>query len=408
MSWKERTESQLTVTTGDKKQYKPISINHSKSFEFNITQFDFVDITGSLVKRKKRKARKFPIEWYFVGEDHLDTAREFELSSEDERRWIVDHPLYGRILCEPLDLSFDNTDHNITKVTGTILETIDEDNPKSVEEPVDKIIADKATVDEAFAATFANEVIPNTDDKGKLTENVNALYNEGVKSVKNNVDAEAYFNLFNTANAKITRATADPLSAINAVQAAINYPFLFADSVKNRLTVLVNQFNKLRQSIATITSRSGKKIYENNAASLISSMAATAATPQTSDYGNRNDVLNTITPINEAFDSYLTDLDALQNANGGSVDSYIPDPNSLILLNDLVNFTISNLFAIALGAKQERSILLEDDSNAIILTHRFYGLDQQDLNLNLFISQNNVGLNELLLIKKGRKIIYYV
>ena len=235
MSWKDKVGNELIVTTGDKKTFRPISINHSKSYDWNSTQFDFVDIDGSLIKRRKRKARKFPIEWYFEGENNIDVADDFEESSKDERAWVIVHPYYGTITVQPIDLNFDNSEHNVTKITGTVLETITEDNPKSNVEPVDKIIADKATTDEAFAQSFSNDVTPSVSDKNSLVANNTNLYNQGAKIVTNTVDAENYFNLFNTANSKIVNATGKPLDAIRALQAAISYPYLFADNVKNRI-----------------------------------------------------------------------------------------------------------------------------------------------------------------------------
>jgi hypothetical protein len=69
---------------------------------------------------------------------------------------------------------------------------------------------------------------------------------------------------------------------------------------------------------------------------------------------------------------------------------------------------ISNLYSIAFAAKQEREYVLDKDSNPILLTHKFYGLDKNDVNLEKFISTNDIGLTEILNIRKGRKIVYYV
>lgn len=409
MSWKEKIETELIVTTGDKKQFKPQWQNATKSYDFNISQFDFVNVRGSLIKRQEPKAREFPIEWYFQGEENVDVADDFEESSKDKRSWVVNFPYYGRVVCHPIKLTFDNSVHNITRITGVLFETIEEDNPKTSVNPVDKIIADKSTTDETFAESFANDVVPSVSDKNSLTANTAAFYNEGAKSVKNTVDAETYFNLFNTANAAILDATDEPLAAIRAVQAVITAPYLFVDNIKGRLTTIVNQWERLRLTIDTITTKSGKKIYESNGSALISTMAATSATPQSeSDYGNKTNVLATINPILLAYNQYLADLDLLQSPNGGNPDNYIPDADSLIALNHLVNYTIANLYIIALGAKQERSIIVEDNTNIIILAHRFYGLKADDSTISTLILQNGIGLNKLLQIKKGETIIYYI
>jgi hypothetical protein len=69
---------------------------------------------------------------------------------------------------------------------------------------------------------------------------------------------------------------------------------------------------------------------------------------------------------------------------------------------------LSQLFVIAVGAQQQRRYVLSVDSNPIILSHRFYGPSEDDSNLDRFISQNNIGINEILQLKKGREVIYYV
>jgi hypothetical protein len=119
-------------------------------------------------------------------------------------------------------------------------------------------------------------------------------------------------------------------------------------------------------------------------------------------------VISIIDILYAYLNAYLARLDDLQSNNYSSTDSYIPDPQSLFDLTSLVNKTIANLFKIALGAKQERIVYLDKSSNVINLTHRFYGLDPDDLNIQSFISTNKIGINEMLNIKKGRKIVYYL
>lgn len=409
MSWLERTQTEYIITTGDGKRFKPLWIRASFSYEFNVSQFEFPDKSGSLVKRNQPKGRSFSISIYFQGEDHLDEAEDFRVSANDPRAWVIDHPLYGRLTVQPISLEFNNDDSNVSLISGNVIETITEDNPKLSTSAVDKIVADKAKTDENLSASYGNEVDPTVNDINDLKGNASTVYSNGAKTLKANLDAEKYFNLFNDANSAIINASADPLAAIRKTQALISYPFLFKNSVKERLNLLVSQFNLLRGSLSSITTRNQKKLYENNMGSLISTMAATTATPQDDeDYGNRADVIDSIKPITESYNQYIIDLDGLQSINGGGVDSYIPDADSLIALNALVNFTVANLFNIALGAKQERSIILEDDSNVIITTHRIYGLDDEDKNMDKLISQNYLGLNSILQLRKGERIIYYV
>jgi hypothetical protein len=407
MSWPDKIQNDFLITCGDGKQYKVNWLNATKSVEFNLSEFEFPGLEGTLVQRGTPKGRRFEIEVYFQGENNIDVSDAFEISTKDPRPWIVLHPMYGTITVQPAVLNFDDTRYNVTKITGTLLETITEDSPKNRVVPSDKILNDKAALDDIFSNSFANDIpSPSVQDINVLSANTLSVYNEGKKSIKDTADAEGYFNAFNTANAAIANATSEPLAAINAVQAMINAPALFQDSVKNRVNSFVGQLNQLRISLETITTRAEKKIFENNTGCIISAIAMASVTSP--DYLNNRDVLAISDLITDAYDTYVEDLDGLQSDNGGSPDSYMPDANSMIGLNNIINFTLSNLFDIALNSKQERSIILEDDSNIILLAHRFYGLNQEDTTIDDLMNQNEIGLNEILSIRKGRKIVYYV
>lgn len=409
MSWITKSETvEFSITTGDGKEYKPLWNPGSTSKEFNVSEFDYPNLPGTLFNKQMPRGSKFPMEFYFQGENHLDVWKAFNASADDRRAWKIVHPYYGNLVVQPLDMDTDHTKFNVSRVTINFGETITEDSPKTSTNPVDKISNDKMSFDELQSKVFVTNVIIDTKSIVTLSSNNSKIYAIGSKKIKLTPDAEAYFNFFNSANTAILNATAEPLQAIRALQTMIGYPALLVDSVSNRMNVLVNQFNLLHDSIETIIDGKSKRIYENNAGALISAMALTTATPRDGDYANRNEVYTEIKKLSNSYNLFSSDLDLLQTANGGSVDSYVADADSMIGLDSLVNYTISNLFTIALNAKQERSIILEEDSNIISLAHRFYGLEANDKSIEVLMNSNEIGLNELLEVRKGRKILYYV
>lgn len=408
MSWQEKIKTALIITTGDGREYKPLWKNAQQSTDFNVSEFDFINTPGTLVDRREPKGRKFPLEIYFQGDEHLEQAEAFRISANDKRAWTVSHPLYDIIVCHPSSLTFDNTDLNVTKITGTLFETITSDKPKSTVSPVDKITEDKSTLDEVCAATFEATVIPAASDVSDMKDSTQQAYNSG-SLVARGDDAQNYFNYFNTAQAAILSATVEPLAAMRAAITFLNAPALFVDTVQARFNLLQTQFEALQNSLPSIFSPNEKRIYQAQGTAIVSSMALAAATPQTAaEYGSMEAVLDMAENLLDNYNAFLLDLDGLQTNNGGLEDSYIPDPAPLTGLNELISFTVTSLFDIALEAKQERALYLEEDSNPIVLTHRFYGLDSADELLDYFIATNQIGLNELLQIKKGRKIVYYV
>ncbi|HTH58238.1 MAG TPA: hypothetical protein VL728_19465 [Cyclobacteriaceae bacterium] len=414
MSWLDRIKHDLIITTGDGKKYKPEWINATKSKEYNIADFDFPEKAGTLRRRSMPRGRKYRLELYFQGEDHLDQSEDFETSADDSRPWRISHPFWGIIYAQPDGLEFDNTVHNVSKITCNVMETILDNNPVVTHDPADSILQANDSLMGTTSTSFAEKVpSPSVHDVNVMSAATANTFNSAYQKIKKTSDAQNYYNLFQSANSAIINASNDPLFAMQKIQAMINAPFQFADSAQNRITLLLNQFNKLRTSISTLLSPSSKRIYEAMGNTIISGLCACAVTPRTkdynsvSDYNNRGDAFDVIGKLTDNFNLYLSDLDSLQTPNGGEADSYIPDYDSLSGLNDMVSLTISNLFQIAVNAKQERTIILEKDSNVVLLAHRFYGLQADDTTIDDFIKQNNIGLNELMILNKGRKIIYY-
>jgi hypothetical protein len=408
MSWIENINTDIVIQTGDGKQYFPLWRPTSKGIEYNVAQFEFINKAGTLVKRGTPKGTRYSFEVIFQGEQYLELAKAFEVSANDSRPWTILHPQFGTMIVQPVSLDFDYSAYNLVLVSGSIIETITETATKITIVPRDKVEFDKGALDMTYALNWENTQGITSIDETFLADTLEDIYNTGEKVAPNTDAASEYYNLFTEANAAILEATTEPLAAMRKIQAVLNYPALFADSVKNRINLLIEQYESLQGIIDNLDSQVEKKTFEAFGGAIISSIAQSAVTPLTGNYANKTDVLAIIDLILESWSGYIEDLDSMQDENGGLEGGFVPDFTSIAGLSSLVNFTVSNLFETALGARQERSILLEDDSNVILLAHRFYGLDADDTIIEEFMNNNNIGLSEILLIRKGRRLIYYV
>lgn len=406
MSWIDKIKNDLIITTGEGSVFKPSWINATKLVEYNVSEFEFPELKGTKVDKRTPLGRKFSLEIYFQGENHLDIAKDFEIACEDKRPWTVEHPLYDTLIVQPMSLLFDNSVMNITKITGTIIETIIDDNPKLSASPIDTIKVLKLSSDEILEAKLNALILPTDINDMTLTAKKNYNFTVPIITLPN--EAQTYTNLFNTAIGAINTATATPLLAMRAIISMITAPALFSISVKNRVNLLANQFISFRQNINGITRTSTKQIYQATAGTYISTMCYAASTPLDNDYSNTRKTNDILDFIIKNYNQYLEDLDLLQSQNGGNTSSFIPDAEALNNLASLVYTTIANLLSILISGKQERKIILEHDSNLIVLTHRLYGLDPDDINMLELIENNNWGLNEIFQIRKGTEVIYYL
>lgn len=418
MSWIERIKNDLVITTGDGKQFRPDYLNPTKSKEYNVAQFNFPGVAGTLVKRNKPQGAKYNLEFYFQGKFNIEEVKIFEVSADDERPWVLSHPIYDELIVQPISISFDNSNLNVTKVLCTVIETITEDNPKVTTDPVDRIANEQKDLLGVFESQFGGVEIDVSGIK-LLQANSDVIYNDAYGKIKLTIDATEFSNRYQNARAAFLDATAKPVAAMQKMNDFITYVAEFkvevevigdfnVSAVKNRIDILRAQYESIVSTIDTVTGAVNKAIFANNVGVIISTMCLSSSTPEQGDYGSANDVLSAMESILDVYNNYLDDLDSLQSENGGAPDSFIPDFSALIALSNLVTYTVANLYNIALNSKQERSIICEENTNLIILAHRFYGLTIDDSSILTMMRTNNIGLNGILQIRKGTRIVYYI
>ena len=402
MSWIERIQSELQITTGDGRQFSVLWKPHTKVAEYNVAEFDFPKVAGTLVKRGTVRGARYDMEFYFQGEDHLEQAEQFELSARDSRPWVISHPYYDAITVQPLSLTFDHSGYNTSKVTGTVVETITEDYPKTTADPVDQIDEQKEQCDED-----SEEVLDEEPDPEE-TSDIEALLDRIYKELSTIVNTEEFYRIYNEVKTVLLDTLADAREFARKLQEFINYLAELAVTIQTRVELLKAQFELLRETLEATIDRFKKKFYELYGAIILSALAKAAAHPLPEDYANRQSVMRVTDTILDMYNRYIEDLDNLQSENGGDPNAYIPDMESVSGVQRIVSYTISNLFTIAMGARQERTIYLEDDSNLIVLAHRLFGLRTDDSSIEALMKNNDIGLNELLHLRKGREIVYYV
>lgn len=420
MSWLDKIKTQLRITCGDGVSYFPDWIEASKQVDYNFAEFTFPEVEGSLVIRRTPRGTRYQMEIFFQGGDNIDTATAFEKSSRNPEPWRIDHPFYGTIYVQPISIFFDDSQLNLTKLRINIIETILLKAPVTILDPVESINILKQLVDDSILASY--DIVPTASDISEMKiiltriEKIASL----ARALKKTLNA--YKNAFTNAINKLNNATSQVLQAMSAVQGVLNMPFQFQSAVLSRTKLLVSQFEATRSSIAMYNTKNLKRSYELFAGQTIAALAVCSITTTSEDetntstggpiqrgtlYANRDEVEKSKALVLQNYNKYIEDLDSLQSDNGASPDSYIPDFTAMSNLADLVSSVISQLTNIGLGSRQERVHITEEDTNIILLTHRFYGL-ATDENLEDFKKVNKIGLNELLQIKKGRRIVYYI
>lgn len=412
MSWENNIQNRVRITTGDGQTWQPLTKidSFTGSFEFNVAEFEFPEIAGTKVDRRLRKGVRYPMEFYFQGSDCIEVGKAFIEASNNTKFWEVIHPFFGQFKGQPISIEFDATMINVFMIKTTVVETILDDGAKTVFDPNEnaKYITQRAKDQNVTSFNSSTNKL-ELDEVQQVQATNEVIYEQTAVTITDQDEFNEYTNIYNTAQTYINTALNDTLIAMQYVQDFLNQPAQFVQDLKTKLNTIKNTLIGIQDSLDSLTLDKNKKsIFEFQGAALITTLIETISTPQENDYESAVDVFYVIEQSLTAYNGYINTLQGLQSGNGYESGSYAPSAELLESISYAFNYAIANLFEIALTAQQQRIITLENDSNLVVQTHRFYGLDQEDENITRFIKTNNIGLNETLELKKGRKLVYYV
>ena len=410
MSWTQDIGNSYRIKTGDSKEFTVDGwLNAQKTQEFNLSTFEFPSIEGTKVDRKLVKGRKFTLEIYFTGEDNILKSDEFETSAKDSRYWTIEHPFYKTLYVQPTTLTYNDNDYNVTKITGTLLETITDTTPRAQVIKADKVDEDVEITNNSQAVYLENNNEIKQSDINDLKKTNFDFYSLNVSNILEKSQAQQYFNLFNIANNALDSAISEVSLAVRATQEFILAPARFEQSLESKLILLQSNFDSLNSNLHPIPTKQEKQNYEMQGMSVINAFClASVNVNEETDFDTRKSVSRTIDQIQLNYNIFLLHMDNNLSGTGGNPNDFIPNAQSMIQLNNLVNYTLGNLHEISFNAKQERIITLQYDSDYINLTHRVYGIDFLDENIDRLIKENNFGINGALTIKKGTEVKYYI
>jgi hypothetical protein len=303
-----------------------------------------------------------------------------------------------------MSITFDDTDRNVTKINCTAIETIlitGLVNP----DPISNITLALIQINTVAPTETINVSVRNGDE---IKETMSAAKEDGLKIITIQDEATEYVNAFNSAIGAVNVITATPIIAMAQVCNFVSMPARFTSLVQDRLKFLESQFQRFLATIIGYTvNPAKKKLFEIQSASGVAAMCVAAVTPIGFEYRTAKSVFDVMNRIANSYNTTISTLDGLSVSEGGEDEYYVPSATISSLLTNCVNTTLANLLLIAINGKQERFVYTSEDTNAIILAHRYYGTSENDVNLDYFIETNNFRYDQLIGIKKGTRIVYY-
>jgi len=406
MGWKDDLENiKFSIKTGDGKEYFPLWKDSEKSKDYNSSAFDFIDVSGTFVDRKKPKGNKYPLTFYFQGDDCITQSNEFENSADDSRAWEITHPFYGTIKGQPLSLKRNDNNYNVTEITVDFWESMTDDYPISDVSVKDEVLSKRNLVSQSAVTSYSSsENVLQSEDITK-NKDANILTNSAFDTSLENDDFADYQIIFGSAQKATDDLLNNASNAIEKTNELLNFPSGVDLPVLVKVKNYVNAFENLVKELQTIAD---KLFFESQAGLCISNLCNASVNYQETDFEIRNEVEQVVNEILNIYAQYLLILDNASVSIYDVGNTYQPDAGLQNDVYNIVMFTIGNLYNLAFNAKQERIVYTTKDTNLILLTHKYLGLDASDENIEKFRQINNIKMNELFNVKKDRLIKYYV
>lgn len=413
MSWKDKINNGVfSILTGDNQTYTPLWRPEGLHLDFNTSEYEFINVEGTFIDRKKAKSPNIPLTFYFQGEDCLDIAEKFYESSKDPKYWIVNHPYLGSIKGQPLSLDRDDTKYGIVGFSVDYWESIITTAPKKNVSVKDSIYIKSVGLQGNASRIYAAKVnlVPSDVSSAKnSTEKMSTSIGKIAESKQSGAENYSNYNqLKNKAFSSVDNMAKNPVSGISSINQLMSSPSTYPVSMSIRTSLYNAIFNQLKDNLGIKPNVASKSYFEATSSNLIASVSNSLVNPVETDYQSRTEVNNAAIFLKTLYSDYLITLEGLQEDLNNVNNYFITDGELQNETQSLVFETISNLFDMAFNAKQERIIYLKEDSNIYLLTHKYIGLDSEDLNINNFRLMNNIKNKKLFNVPKGTKIKYLV
>ena len=389
MSWRDNIENiEFTIVTGDNEIFKPLYASSSQDLEFNISEFNFIELEGTLVTRKKVKSQKIPLNITFQGDNHIDIAEKFLQSSKDPRYWTVTHPIIGEVYGHPASISKVNDDLNTVVFSIDFWETIRPGEVLSSKVYPLELIESKNI--ELIEFVSLNLIPDQKPEFKSLVSKIESRYD----TLINATNIDQFKGLLSNAMSGIDNLLKEPQKAIRNISQLIQFPAYIEGTLKTRVKLIQAILNDIKEIFPD-----NNLNYSIFGGAVVSGIAQIILKPSENDFITRNDVQVQFNNLADVYDNFLNDIDN---------NNFQQDFQEAITLNEIIINTLYYLYDVSFDAKQERYDIVESDTNLILLTHKYMGLDKEDKNLNTFREINGIKNKNLFIVKKGRKITYLV
>ena len=370
----------------------------SSDVDLHATDFNAPDVYGTYVQQNGYAGKRMPISAYFFGSTCDEAANLFEALLLEPGIGKLDHPLYGTFDVSPFGV-IHREDDCVEGINQAVVETeffvtIKELFPLKQDDPYLNILSAMDNYLDALSKQIAANAPTKLTDiesfKNQITSALKTV-KDGLKKISSSIDSiqQAYDVIDSSIKDGIDTLIGDPLTLAYQCVILVQGPARSAADIKNKLSAYSNLLTDiLNQGFDFNTGEIfGTGIHSG---AILSALEG--------DFKNKSEALS-------AAEAILSLFDQLNEWRENNIP-FIDTGEVYESLHTASLKVSAYLIELSFTLKQEKEITLTRDRNLIELVGELYGgIDEY---LDFFISSNKLSGSEILELKRGRKIVYYL
>jgi prophage DNA circulation protein len=398
------------------------------------TEFDYEDIEssvdkktavfenaigdGTYVQSNGHTSGRFPMRCFFSGYSYVTSAETFLAAILEDGEGVLTHPVHGDITVVPVgtitrvdplktgagqivfDVGFFETTGLQIGETGGFAQAFDALSIASAMDFTNGLQLPDAVSKAGFRSKLKSMMGKVSSAMAKASGAVGKIQ-EGIEDTGDSI------------NRGVDTLLGEPLALARQCQILIGEPRRQAELARNKIKGYTNLANDIFRGTLAEPSKYAHDLINTFhlnkmlAKSLIGNTAMMMT--QSTEYLTKADYIDAAESLMNLKEDYVTWRDA--NYDNLELDT-ISAPNmdtggGESELTQLVASVASDLFSKALQAKTEVREPLTSDRTPLDLCFEFYGTTAFDV-LDMFVKTNQLGGDELILIPKGREVVWYV
>ena len=416
MSWEDRLqEAAYSSPAGVRLTFQFEDV--SEVFSKKTTAFDFPGVNGTKIQDNGHSGRRYPLRIFFSGESCDIDAQIFLGMLRETGIGKLEHPIYKTVDVVPFG-DITRRDHLKTAANQvvydvTFWETIDAIYPTSTTNSSATVVNSVTEYNEAASDQFDDSVdVSDPASESRFRNEYSAIFDRTVSVLQpiadSQDDTQRSFNAAHDSIASSLTLLSDrpDILADQSIFLTQTPSYSQGSSAAARLSAysgLTSSFIGSEDSIADPDSdRYASNTFHTRDLFCMTYITGMVLSSINSEFVTKSDALTAAEDVSENFNALAAWRD-LNYLALGEVDT----GTAYQKLHDAVSICIGALVEISFSLKQERRITLSRSRTVIDLISELYGccIDEE---LDDFILANELTGSEILELKKGREIVYYV